>query len=198
MFCLFYSLWIILLTLFCFAHLLPVLGRTLMDVFFKFGMEIIHIAVSNLFGNFIYLQRAALQKLLGVVDADLIYKNIKSLSHLFGKDLAQIGTVITKKRGNIFQLDIIHIIVFDIMNNIIHDTFAGWIANGADDHFELFCKVKYNFVQIVFAVDKFDDLGIARKSNVRVMVQMKNLFLDRQVKICQKKFDPWDILLAGV
>ena len=34
------------------------------------------------------------------------------------------------------------------MNNIIHDTFAGWIADGADDHFELFCKVKYNFVQM--------------------------------------------------
>ena len=109
-------------------------------------MEIIHIPVTDFFGNFIYLHGTVDQKILGVLNTDLVYKNIKSLSYFFGKDLAQIGAVIPKKRSDIFQLDIIHIIVFDIMNNIIHYTFAGWITDSTDDHFKLFRKEKYNFI----------------------------------------------------
>lgn len=159
------------------THLLAVFCRALLDIFLEFRVEIIHVAVTDLFGDLIDLQGAVDQKILGMFNTDLVYKYIEALTDLFGEDLAKIRAVVAEKWCDILQLDIVHIIVLDIMNDIIHHTLAGRIADGADDHFKLLCEEQHDLIEVIFVVDKLNDLGVTRKRYVRIMVQMENLFL---------------------
>ena len=82
-------------------------------------MKIIHILISDLFGDFIYLQLVLHQKLLGMLDPDMINIGVKAFAHGFIKDLAKVGAVIAKQRCDGFQFDIGLIIMVNILENII-------------------------------------------------------------------------------
>ena len=85
-------------------------------------MEIIHVAISDFLSNLIHFKFGVDQEIFGMIYAYFVDKYIKPFADLFVENLAELRTIVPKQWSDIFQFNIVHIIMLDVMNNIIHYT----------------------------------------------------------------------------
>lgn len=72
-----------------------------------------------------------------MVDALVIDVGVEAFPYALGKDLSQIGTVVTKEGRDGLQLDIFLIMMIDVKEHIVEDRVFGGISQGSHDSFKL-------------------------------------------------------------
>ena len=81
-------------------HPFPELSRAFTDIFFEFLVEIVHVFLADLLGNFVDLQFVLQKQLLGVLDTHVIDIGVEAFANGFVKNLAEVGAVIAKERSD--------------------------------------------------------------------------------------------------
>ena len=170
-------------------QLFPIFRRAFPHVFFEFLVEIIHVFVTDPFGDLIYFKTFIRQKLFGVPDAHTVQIGIKAFAHFFCKEFPKVSTVVSEKRGNGFQFQVIHIIVINIMQHVIHDVFTGRAADGVHTHFKLTFQKLQDLVEIGFSVNGINDGGIGGKRYGNISINLRDLLFDLQININEKTLD---------
>ena len=72
------------------------------DLPFEFDVKIIDIAVADFFSNLVHLHIIAKEQFLGVFDTHMVEIGVEIFPDLFAENLAEIRTVVAKKRSNRF------------------------------------------------------------------------------------------------
>jgi len=88
--------------------------------------------------------------------------------------------------------------VGNVVDDIVKDAVAGVVADGADDHFELFGKEQQDLIKILFIFDGLENVRIGVKRYLDAFVAGKDGRLYFQENIGEEIFDFPDILSAVV
>ena len=161
-------------------------------------MEIVHVFIADLRGDFIDFEIRFIQQLGGPAHAQRIQVGIEADAGLLGEKLSQIGAVVAEERGHGFQLQRLAVIVGNVVDDIVKDAVAGVVADGADDHFELFGKEQQDLIKILFIFDGLENVRIGVKRYLDAFVAGKDGRLYFQENIGEEIFDFPDILSAVV
>ena len=174
------------------TQLSAVFRGTFSHYLLKLGVEIIHVAVAHFFRYFINLQSTFLQQLQGGVNTHPIQISREIHAYFLGEELSQIGAVIAKKRRDPFQLKVIHVIMPDIINDIIQGAFPGGGPKGTQNHFRLFGDKGDDFIQIIPGIDKIRRPAARGKRDIRGMIMITDSFPDLKIEIKEKTPDILD------
>ena len=100
------------------------------DLTFEFDVKIIDIAVADFFCNLVYLHIIAKEQFLGVFDTYMVEIGVEIFPDLFAEDLAEIRTVVAKKRRDCLQCEIACVIVLDVLENVVNHALLRRAADG--------------------------------------------------------------------
>ncbi len=100
------------------------------DLTFEFDVKIIDIAVADFFSNLVHLHIIAKEQFLGVFDTHMVEIGVEIFPDLFAENLAEIRTVVAKKRRDCFQCEIACVIVLDVIENVVNHALLRRAADG--------------------------------------------------------------------
>lgn len=175
-----------------------VFGGAHFVLFSEFLVKVIHVFIAHLFRYLVDFHGGFIQQANGFGEADMIQVAVEVLSHLLVEQFSQIGAVVAEEGRDALQFQGLAVVLADIVQDIVEHAVAGVVADGADDHLELFREVAHDLVEISLVLDQFNDGGVGGEGDLHPAVEGCDGLFDLQEDTAQEVFDLGDFVLAGI